>query len=66
MVNELGVDMTRLWMPIKFKQMDGSTLGGVPATHITEPVRIKIEEHWEYIRFIVMDKMIESIILGLA
>lgn len=58
--------MTRLRQPIKFEQMDGSTLGRVPATHVTEPVRLEMEEHWENIRFIVVERMIEPIILGLA
>lgn len=66
MVNELGFRMTRLHQPIKFEQMDGSTLGGVPTTHVTEPVRLEMGEHWENIRFIVVERMIEPIILGLA
>lgn len=65
-IEELGVCMVKLKKPIKFKQMDSSTLGGAPATHITEPVRLEIGEHQEDIRFIVVDKMIEPIILGLA
>lgn len=40
--------------------------GGAPATHVTEPVQLGIGEHWECLRFVVVDVMIEPIILGLA
>lgn len=58
--------MIRMHQPIRFEQMDGSMLGGKPVTHITEPIKLEIGEHWENLRFIVVEKMIESIILGMA
>lgn len=60
------VCVQKLSTPIKFEQMDGSMLGGTPATHITEPVCLEIGEHWEHIRFIVVDRIIEPLILGLT
>lgn len=65
-VEKLGICMKQLHHPITFEQIDGSTLGGAPATHVIEPVRLEIEEHQEDFRFIVIDKMIEPIILGLV
>lgn len=52
--------------PIRFEQMDGSMLGGALATHITEPVKLEMGEHWELSRFVVVATMNESLILGLA
>lgn len=46
--------------------MDGSTLGGASATYVTEFVRLEIGEHWESIQFIIVERMIDPIILGLA
>lgn len=58
--------MMKLRTPIRFEQMDGSTLRGAPTTHVTKPVRLEIGKHWEYIRFLIVVKVIEPIILGLA
>lgn len=44
--------------------MNGSLLGGAPATQVT--VRLEIGEHRESIWFIVVEQMIEPILLGLA
>lgn len=65
-VDNLAIWVRTLQTPIRFEQMDGSILGGVPATHVTELVRLEIGEHWEYIRFVVVDTMIEPLILGLT
>lgn len=35
-------------------------------THLTEPVKLKMGQHWEMIRFVVVPKMTEAVILGLA
>lgn len=51
-VEALGVRIVNLKKPITFKQMDGSTLGSSPATHVIEPIHLKIREHWEHIRFV--------------
>lgn len=36
MANKLGIRMKQLTNPIRFEQMDGSLVGGQPATHITD------------------------------
>lgn len=46
--------------------MDGSLLRGAPATHITEPMKMELAQHWELIRFIIVQTMTVSVILGLA
>lgn len=37
----LGLCIITLQTPIKFEQMEGSTLGGQPATHVTELARLE-------------------------
>lgn len=64
--SQLGLRVDRLRTPIRFEQMDGSILGGSPATWVTEPIRLEIREYWELIRFIIVDSIIKLIILGLA
>lgn len=64
-VNRLGLGPVSLRTPIRFEQMDGSLLGGAPVTQVTETVRLEIGEHRESIQFIVVERMIELIILGL-
>lgn len=49
---------------MKFEVVDGSLIGGSPATHLT-PVLLEMGQHWE-IQFVVIPKMSETIILGLA
>ncbi|XP_039215403.1 uncharacterized protein LOC120315311 [Crotalus tigris] len=63
---ESGFRIYKLTQPIRFEQVDGSLLGGVPATHVTERVRMDLGEHWEVLRFIVVPIMTEAVILGLA
>ncbi|KAK9401814.1 hypothetical protein NXF25_010170 [Crotalus adamanteus] len=63
---ESGFRIYKLTQPIGFEQVDGSLLGGVPATHVTERVRMDLGEHWEVLRFIVVPIMTEAVILGLA
>lgn len=46
---ELGLRVLTVKIPIKFEQMDGSTLGETPATQVLELVRLEIGEHWEHI-----------------
>lgn len=62
----LGVRAQKLSRPIHFEQMDGSLLGEQPATHVTEWITLEIGPHRELIRFIVVPKMMEDVILGLA
>lgn len=57
-VDELSIRVVALNMPIRFKQMDGSIMGGAPASHVMELIRVEIGEHWEPLRFIV-DRMID-------
>lgn len=65
-VKKVGIRVRPLRKPVWFKQVDGSLLGGVPATFITEPVQMELGEHWEVIRFVVVPSMMEAVILGLA
>lgn len=51
---------------MKFEQADVSLMGGSPATHLTEPVCLEMDQHWEIIRFVVIPKMTKIVILGLA
>lgn len=64
--NELGVQVLQLATPIRFEQIDGLVMGGAPATQVTELIKVEIGEHWEHLRFIVVDRMIEPLILGLT
>lgn len=34
--------------------------------HLTEPVWLEMGKHWEIIRFIIVPKMTEEVILGLS
>lgn len=52
--------------PIRFEQVDGSLLGGTPATLITEPLQLEMGWHWELIHFMLVPKMTKAVILGLA
>ncbi|KAK9395714.1 hypothetical protein NXF25_019075 [Crotalus adamanteus] len=65
-VKKLGIKVYRLAHPIRFEQVDGSLLGGVPATVVTELVMLDMNDHWEMLRFIVVPSMMEDIIIGLA
>lgn len=61
-----GIRVRPLRKPVWFEQVDGSLLGGAPATCITEPVWMELGDHWEIIRFVVVTSMTEAVILGLA
>ncbi|XP_039178262.1 uncharacterized protein LOC120298525 [Crotalus tigris] len=61
-----GFRIYPLPQPIRFEQVDGSLLGGVPATHVTEQVRMDLGDHWEVLRFIVIPITTETVILGLS
>lgn len=65
-INELEVRTQWLAKPLWFEQVDRSLMGGAPATHITEPIRLEMTMHWEMIHFVVVPKMTEAVILGLA
>ncbi|XP_060539018.1 uncharacterized protein LOC132709560 [Pantherophis guttatus] len=65
-VLKLGIRAKQLKQPIRFEQVDGSLVGGTYATHLTEPVRLELADHWETIRFIIAPKMTEPVILGLS
>lgn len=66
LARRLGLRLIRLKKPIAFEQVDGSTLGGAPTTHVMELVQLGIGTHREHLRFVVVDTMIEPVILGLA
>lgn len=66
MAGRLGVCLKRLSNPIHFEQMDGSLLGGRPATHITEQVTLEIGLHQERICFVVVPRIMEDMVLGLV
>ncbi|KAG8147950.1 hypothetical protein E2320_001384, partial [Naja naja] len=65
-VDRLGLRLLQLRKPIRFEQVDGSILGGTPATHRTEMVRMDMGHHWEKISFVVVNHMTEAVILGLS
>ncbi|KAG8135010.1 hypothetical protein E2320_008072 [Naja naja] len=65
-LDKLGLWVIRLIKPLKFEQVDGSILGGLPATHRTEPVNMVMGERWEWISLVVVSHMTEALILGLA
>lgn len=52
--------------PHLFEQMVGSLLGGQLATHVMEPLTLEVAPHQERIRFIVLPRIMEEIVLGLA
>lgn len=51
---------------MKFKQVDRSIIGGMPASYLTEPVSLRMESHTGTIEFVVAPKMAEAMILGLV
>ncbi|KAK9391826.1 hypothetical protein NXF25_017413 [Crotalus adamanteus] len=65
-VDALGLRLVKLSRPISFEQVDGSLLGGEPASYVTELVSLEMQEHRELLRFIVIPSMTEDVILGLA
>lgn len=52
----LGFRVRKLSRPIRFEQVDGSLLGGAPATHVTERVKLEFRQHWELIHFVVVSR----------
>lgn len=40
--------------------------GGTPASLLTEPIRLEMGYHWELIHLIVVPKITDAMILGLA
>lgn len=64
-MDELGLRVIQLKIPITFEQMD-RYVGWALATHMTKGVHLGIGDHIETIWFIVVEKMIKPIILGLA
>lgn len=65
-MGKLGIKTKPLRAPIWFKQVDGSVIGGHPASEVTKELKLEMGQHWELIHFIVVPKMTESVILGLA
>ncbi|KAK9395824.1 retrotransposon-derived protein PEG10 [Crotalus adamanteus] len=63
---KMGIRAKQLSKPMRFEQADGSLMGGTLITQLTEPLRLEIGAHWEFIRFLVAPKMTEAVILGLA
>lgn len=65
-VLKLYIREKQLSQLMQFKQANGTLIGGAPATHLIELVCREIGEHWELIHFVVIPKMMEAVILGLA
>ncbi|XP_060545015.1 retrotransposon-derived protein PEG10 isoform X5 [Pantherophis guttatus] len=65
-VLKLGIRVKKLNHPIQFEQVDGSLVEETYATHLTEPVKLELADHWETIRFIIAPKMTDPVILGLS
>ncbi|ETE60848.1 Retrotransposon-like protein 1, partial [Ophiophagus hannah] len=61
----IGVNTHRLSCPMRFNQMDGSLLGGLIATHVTEHALLEIGPHKELLFFIIVPMVQEKIVLGL-
>lgn len=54
-------------MLVAFCHLDGSVVGGAPATFITKPIEMRMGTHTETLRFIVVPGMEERpLILTLA
>lgn len=51
---------------MKFEQVDGSIIGGLPTSYLTEPVSLRMGNHKETIQFMVAQKMAEAMILELT
>lgn len=62
---KLDIQMKPLASPIHYEQINGSLIGGAPAILVTESIRLEMDHHWEFIWFVVVPKMTETIILGL-
>lgn len=63
---KLGIRARTLAYPIRFKQVNGSLLGGAYATHLTKPVKLELANHWEAIQFVIASKMTNAVIVGLS
>lgn len=63
---KLGIRTKTITRPIQFQQINGLLIGGAPAMFLTESVRLEMSQHWEFIRFVVVPKMTEVVILGLV
>lgn len=61
MVDKLGIKTKLLRAPIRFKQVDGSMIGGRSASEVTKELKLEMGRHWELIHFIVVPKMTESL-----
>lgn len=59
-IQKLGISMMPLAHPICFEQVDGTLIGGAPATLIIEPVRLEMGHHWELLQFVVVSRMTVS------
>lgn len=44
LVEEMGLHLRQLKVPVAFCQLDGSVAGAAPATFITEPIEMKMGE----------------------
>lgn len=51
---------------VPFSQLDGSITGGIPATCLPKPIRLREGTHVETIRFIAVSRMTEAMVLGVA
>lgn len=48
---------------MKLEQVDGSLIGRLSSSYLTEPVHLRVGNHKETIQFIVAPKMEEAMIL---
>lgn len=46
-VRNLGLRVRKLKQPMKFEHVDGTLVGGLAASHLTEPVQLKLGDHQE-------------------
>lgn len=65
-VQKLGLWVRKLCQSMRFKQVDGSIMGGLLTSYLTEPMRLRLANYKEIIQFVVTPQMAEAVILGLS
>lgn len=65
-VKKLGLRLRKLRQPMGLSQLDGSLMGGAPATCLMELVSFRAGTHAEAICFIVVPRMTKTMVLELA
>lgn len=66
LATDLGVCIKKLAQPIRFEQMDGSLLGGGPATHVTGKLTLEIGQQSKELQFVVVPRITKDIVLEMA